>query len=70
MMMAARSPSPEIRILQGARQRERQFLEIGIGQPRLLAIAIGFDQTGFVGPVIQRVAQGRPQTTDIGADPA
>src|SRR5206468_7138060 len=35
--------------------------KVGIGQSGLFAVAIGFDQTGLIGPVVQRIAQGSPQ---------
>src|ERR1700751_2530296 len=51
----------KIRILQRTSQRSREFLKIGIGKTGLFAIAIGFNQTSFVGPVVKRIAQSRSQ---------
>jgi len=45
-------------ILQGTRQRQRRFLEIGISQPRAFGIAIRLDETDFIRPAVESIAQG------------
>ena len=52
----------ELGVLQSARQRQRHFLEVGIGEAGLLAVAVRFDQAGFVRPAVERIAQRRAQT--------
>ncbi len=44
-------------ILQRARQGQRLFFELAIGEARVFAIAIGFDQADFIWPAIERGAQ-------------
>ena len=61
MMMAARSPALNSASCKRARKRQRHFLEVGISQPGLFLVAIGFDQAGFVRPAVQRVAQRSAQ---------
>ncbi len=51
----------KIRVLQRARQRTRQLLEIGVGKARLLLVAIGLDQASLIRPMLQRIAQSGPQ---------
>ena len=51
----------EVSILQSPRQGQRHLFEIRIGEAGLLPVAIGFDQAGFIGPAVDRVAQGSPQ---------
>ncbi len=52
----------ELRVFERARQRQRDFLEIGIGQPQLFAVALGFDQADFGRIAVERIAQGCAQT--------
>ena len=47
----------ETRILQRARERQRDFLELAVGEADILAVAVRFDQADFVGPAIERRAQ-------------
>ena len=56
-MMAARVPFCESRVLQRASKRKRRFLELAIGEARVFAFAIGFDQADFIGPAIERRAE-------------
>ena len=44
-------------VLQGARQRQRLFFELVVREARVFAIAVGFDQTDFIWPAIERGAQ-------------
>ena len=49
----------ELAIFERPRQRQGKILEIEVSEPCLFAVAIGFNQTGFVRPAIQSSAQGR-----------
>ena len=61
MMIAARSPGLKSASSSARHKRPRHFLEIGVSKPNLLAVAIGFNQAGFIGPAIESRAQGRAQ---------
>ena len=56
-MMAARVPSCSPAILQRAREGQRLFFELPIGEAEIFALAVGFDQADFVWPAIQRRTQ-------------
>src|SRR5690348_2809197 len=49
--------SSEACILQSLCHRMRALLEITIGEPLFLAIAVGFDQTHFAREAVQRITQ-------------
>ena len=48
-------------IFQRRRQRFGRFAELPVGQARVLAFAVGFDQADFVRPAVERIAQRRAQ---------
>src|SRR5260370_33038388 len=49
--------SPKTRILQRFCQEMRALLEVTVGEAFFLALAIGFDETGLIGKVVQSVVQ-------------
>ena len=49
------------RVLQGARQRERRLLKIGVSEPGAFGVAVRFNQADFVGPAVQSVPQSFAQ---------
>src|SRR5215813_2647617 len=51
----------ETAILQEFRHRRRGLFEFAVVEPVIFALAVGFDQTGFAGEFIDRLAQGRAE---------
>ena len=49
------------RVLKGRRQRLGRFAELPVGEARLLAFAVGFDQADFFRPACKGIAQRRSQ---------
>src|SRR5208282_3686480 len=47
----------EVGVLKRAAKRTRHFLKIRIGKPHFFAVAIGFNQAGFVRPALQRILE-------------
>ena len=43
----------DLGILERARQRHRHVFKIGVGEPGLFLVAVGFDQAGFVGEAVE-----------------
>src|SRR5713101_9840229 len=54
-------PNLELRVLQSTAKWTRHLLEVGVCKAHLLAVAIRFNQAGFVGPALQRIPQRRAQ---------
>ena len=52
--------------LQGGGQGQRRIGELAIGEPGSLALAIGFDQADFVGPLFERRSQRRAERIVLG----
>src|ERR1700687_2062410 len=50
-------PHLEIGVLKRAAKRTRHFLKVRVGKPHFFAVAIGFNQAGFVGPALQRILE-------------
>ena len=52
----------KVGVLKRTAKRARHFLKVGVGKPNFFAVAIGFNQAGFIGPVLQRILERCTET--------
>jgi hypothetical protein len=45
----------EVGVFESTGKRQRRFLEIGVGEPDLFPVAIGFDQANFSREAVQSI---------------
>src|SRR5579864_8817365 len=52
--------------LKSGSERQRGFLELGVGEASFFALAIGLDQASLIGPAVERILQRLAQAGILG----